>query len=228
MARGAARRERKEAVRRAREAEARKAAGRRAVRRVALFAVAGVLGFVAITLMSRAGAPQPLSAEAVAAAAEAGCAPDVRTPASDAPGGLHLEPGQDPGYDEAPATSGYHAGASLPEDVRVHTGPIDESLAVHTLEHGSVIVYYRPPGDGGVTQEVVDRLGPLAESNPATYLIPYPELPQGSELAFTAWNKILPCPSTVTADQAATVAQGFVDAFACTSNAPEGKLGDGC
>lgn len=228
MAGKATRRERKEALRRAREAEARKAARRGVLRRVAVFGVAGALGFAALTLMNRAGAPQPLSAEASAAAADAGCAPEVRSPSADAPGGLHLEPGQDPGYEESPATSGYHAGASLPEGVRVPAGPVDETLAVHTLEHGSVIVYYRPPGDGGVSQEVLDRLGPLVESNPATYLIPYPDLEDGSELAFTAWNKVLTCPATVTAEQAATVAQGFVDSFACTSNAPEGKLGDGC
>ena len=60
------------------------------------------------------------------------------------------------------------------------------------------------------------------------YLIPYPSLPDGTALAFTAWNKLLTCPAKITADQAATVAQGFIDSFACTNNAPEGKLGDGC
>ena len=55
-----------------------------------------------------------------------------------------------------------------------------------------------------------------------------PSLPDGTALAFTAWNKLLTCPAKITADQAATVAQGFIDSFACTNNAPEGKLGDGC
>jgi len=38
----------------------------------------------------------------------------------------------------------------------------------------------------------------------------------------------LTCPAKITPDQAATVAKGFSDSFACTNNAPEGKLGDGC
>jgi hypothetical protein len=102
-------------------------------------------------------------------------------------------------------------------------------MAVHTLEHGSVIMYYRPTGDqGGLPQPVVDRLAPIAQDNKASYLIPYPDLPSGTALAFTAWNKLLTCPAKITPEQAASVAQGFIDSFACTNNAPEGKLGDGC
>jgi hypothetical protein len=102
-------------------------------------------------------------------------------------------------------------------------------MAVHTLEHGSVIMYYRPTGDpGGLSQDVVAKLAPIAQDNKASYLIPYPDLPDGTALAFTAWNKLLTCPAKISPDQAATVAQGFIDSFACTSNAPEGKLGDGC
>jgi hypothetical protein len=43
-----------------------------------------------------------------------------------------------------------------------------------------------------------------------------------------AWNKLQTCPATTTASQAATIANGFIDAFLCTSNAPEGNLGEGC
>jgi hypothetical protein len=90
-------------------------------------------------------------------------------------------------------------------------------------------MYYRPTGDtDGLPQSVVEKLGPIAQDNKASYLIPYPDLPSGSALAFTAWNKLLTCPAKITPDQAATVAQGFIDSFACTNNAPEGKLGDGC
>ena len=64
--------------------------------------------------------------------------------------------------------------------------------------------------------------------DPATYLIPYPDLPTGTALAYTAWNKLVTCPKDITPDQATTIANGFVDSFACTNNAPEGKNGDGC
>jgi hypothetical protein len=54
------------------------------------------------------------------------------------------------------------------------------------------------------------------------------DLPTGTALAFTAWNELVTCPKGITPDQATTIANGFVEAFACTNNAPEGKNGDGC
>jgi hypothetical protein len=96
------------------------------------------------------------------------------------------------------------------------------------LEHGSVIAYYRLPGEGGVTQDVVDALAPVANTNKASYLIPYPSFGEGQGFAVTAWNKRIICPGTITAEQATTLFQGFIDSYACTANAPEGDLGDGC
>jgi len=199
------------------------------MRRAAIGGVVGLLVFVAFSYFtSRAPKSTPLSADAQAAATAAGCA-DLVSPAASAPGGLHLQPGQAYTYDQHPATSGYHDPTPLPGQPRVYTTPVQETQAVHSLEHGSVIMYYRPTGDAdGLPQPVVDRLGPVAQNNKASYLIPYPDLPQGTALAFTAWNKLLTCPSKITADQAATLAQGFIDSFACTANAPEGKRGDGC
>ena len=58
---------------------------------------------------------------------------------------------------------------------------------------------------------------------------PYPDLPAGQSLDFTAWNKLQTCPATITADQARAVAYGFEYAFSCTGNAPEPKAaGNGC
>jgi Protein of unknown function (DUF3105) len=221
------RRERKDEARRAREAERRRIARRAAARRTIVFASAGVLVLVALWFFNRAGSAKPLSPAATSAAQAAGCS-DVTTPASDAPGGLHLQEGQTYSYSEHPATSGYHDPTPLPGQPRIYTSPVQETHAVHSLEHGSVIMYYRLPADGGVSQDVVNALGPVASGNHATYLIPYPDLPEGTALAFTAWNKILTCPKGITPTQATDLATGFIDSYACTSNAPEGKLGDGC
>jgi hypothetical protein len=229
----AAKRERKEAARERKQKEVKAAARRGALRRAAIGGVVGLLVFFAFSYFTnRAAKPTSLSAEATAAAVAGGCA-DLVSPAADAPGGLHLQPGQAYTYDQHPATSGYHDPTPLPGQPRVYTtddlANYRETMAVHSLEHGSVIMYYRPTGDtDGLSQTVVDRLGPIAQSNKASYLIPYATLPQGTALAFTAWNKLLTCPAKITADQAATVAQGFIDSFACTSNAPEPRLGDGC
>jgi hypothetical protein len=229
----AAKRERREAARERKQKEAKAVARRGAMRRAAIGGVVGLLVFVAFSYFtSRARDSTPLSAEATAAAQAAGCSA-LQTPASSAPGGLHLEGGQAYQYDQHPATSGYHDPTPLSGQPRVYTtddlAGYRETMAVHSLEHGSVIMYYRPTGDtDGLPQPVVDRLGPVAQNNKASYLIPYAELPQGTALAFTAWNKLLTCPAKITPDQAQTVAQGFIDSYACTSNAPEGKLGDGC
>jgi hypothetical protein len=180
----------------------------------------------ALYLFNRAAAPKPLSSAAIAAASAAGCS-ELRTPAAEAPGNLHLEPGATYSYAEHPATSGYHDPGALGSQ-RVYTEPVQETLAVHSLEHGSVILYYRDSGDGALPQDVVDELARVANDNRATYLIPYESLPDGTALAVTAWNKIMTCPATIQPDQAVAVSQGVVDAFACTSNAPEGNRGDGC
>ena len=221
------RRERKEEARRAREAERKRTARRAAVRRALIFATVGVILLLVLSFLTRASAAKPLSADAVAAAQAAGCS-GVQTPAASAPGGLHLTSGEDYTYPDHPATSGYHDPASLPPTPRVYITPVRETQAVHTLEHGSVIMYYRPPGDGGIKPDVVNALGPVATGNHATYLIPYSDLPNGTGFALTAWNKLITCPASITAQQAVTLSQGFVNSFACTRNAPEGKLGDGC
>jgi len=225
-----ARRDRKEEARGLREAERKRVARRNTMRRLLTFAAFGLIGVLVITFLGRVAAPTPLPEEAEAAASEAGCR-ELERPSSDAPGGLHLTDEQALTfvYPDPPATSGQHASTTLPATTRVYDSPQAETQAVHTLEHGSVIVYYRPSGEeGGVSQEVVTRLGTLVTEAKASYLMPYPDLPTDIGIAFTAWNERMLCPGAMTPDQAATVAQGFVDAYACTSNAPEGNNGDGC
>jgi hypothetical protein len=228
----AARREHREAARQRREQEAKAAMRRGAFKRAAIGGVVGVLVFVAITwYINRAPAPTALSQTVIDTALAAGCA-DLVTPVAD-PQRTHLASGASYSYAEQPATSGPHDPTPLPGQPRVYTAAdlaqYHETQAVHSLEHGSVIMYYRPSGDpSGLPASVVDQLAPIANGNPATYLIPYPNLPEGTGLALTAWNKLLTCPSKITSEQAVTVAQGFVTSFACTSNAPEGSRGDGC
>jgi Protein of unknown function (DUF3105) len=221
------RRERKDEARRLREDERKRVARKAAFRRSLIFGGVGVLVILGVSYFNRASGTKPLSPAAVAAAQAAGCG-SVAHQTNDAPGGLHLASGASYDYPVHPATYGYHDPSPLPGQPRVYTAPVQETQAVHTLEHGSVIMYYRVAADGGISQDVVNALAPVANGNHATYLIPYPDLPEGAALAYTAWNEILTCPKAITPDQATTVAQGFVDSFACTNNAPEGKLGDGC
>jgi len=229
----AQRQERKQAARERREREAKAAARRGTVRRAFIGAVVGVLVLLGFTwYTNRAPASTALSPETTTAASAAGCdplvQPDPGTPSRD-----HLSPGASYSYSQQPATSGVHDPSPLPAEPRVYdanaTSQYSETKAVHTLEHGSVIMYYRPSSDaGGLPVAVVNQLAPIAQTSPATYLIPYPNLPQGTALAYTAWNQLLTCPAKITPAQADTVARGFVTSFACTSNAPEASLGYGC
>jgi Protein of unknown function (DUF3105) len=225
----AARRERKEAKREA-DARAAKAAARRGTYRRALIGgFVGLLVFVAISWFNRAPAPTPLSVETLAAAKNGGC--DALTQPTTDPQRNHLDSGQPYDYAEHPATSGPHDPTPLPDEPRVYTdiGSYRETQAVHSLEHGSVIMYYRPSADPhGLARPVVDALTTVAQGGKATYLIPYPDLPAGDALAYTAWNQLLTCPAGIGAADATTVANGFIASFACTSNAPEGKNGPGC
>ena len=208
---------------------------RSALRRALIGGVVGLLVFVAIAWYSNRGAapaPTPLPQTAIDAARAAGCSNLVR-PDPGTPSREHLSSGATYSYAQQPATSGPHDPSPLPDQPRVYDAQAmagyQETKAVHSLEHGSVIMYYRAPSDtDGLAQSVVNTLAPIAQTSPATYLIPYPDLPTGTALAFTAWNELLTCPAKIDATQADTVARGFIQSLACTSNAPEPKLGYGC
>ena len=151
--------------------------------------------------LQRAASPRPIPQAAVDAAKAAGCS-DVQTPAASAPGGLHLQPGASYTYDQHPATSGYHDPTPLPIPPRVYTAPIQETNAVHNLEHGAVIMYYRQSGDGALPPAIVARLTTIANESHNVILAPYAPLPDGTALASTAWNKLQTCPATVDGPQA--------------------------
>jgi hypothetical protein len=220
---------RKQQARAAREAALRARRRRDTIRRfVTSVAVATVVvgGFLFLT---RVGGPSPFPQAALDAASAAGCS-DVQTPADDAPGSLHLGSGAPFTYPQEPATSGYHDPAPLSGDVPVYTEMPPETQLVHNLEHAFVNIYYRSSGDGALPSDVVTALAGLARNDPKNHVIltPHTSLPEGVDLAVAAWNKLLTCPNTVTADQATSIARGFITAFQCTSNAPEPKASPGC
>ncbi len=221
------RRDRKELARQARDA-ARKRADRSArIRRLTTFAVASVIGVGIVYFVQRTASPRPVPQYAVDAAQAADCS-TVLTPAASAPGGQHLDPGQSHTYTEHPATSGLHDPSPLSIPPRVYPAPVQETNAVHNLEHGAVIMYYRQSGDGALPQAIVDRLTTIANDGHNVILAPYTGLPDGTALALTAWNKLQTCPDSVTGPAARDIARGFIEAYLCSSNAPEGNLGEGC
>ena len=228
-----AKRERKEAARERKQKEAKAAVRRGALRRAAIGGVVGLLVFFAFSyFINRAPKATPLSADATAAAVAGGARISSHRPPA-RPVACTSSPGRRTRTTSTRRRPAYHDPSPLPCQPRVYTtadlANYRETMAVHTLEHGSVIMYYRPTGDPGGLPQAGRR--PTRTDRPEQQGVlpdPLPGPPDGTALAFTAWNKLLTCPAKITADQARTVAQGFIDSFACTNNAPEGKLGDGC
>lgn len=214
-----ARAERKELARRARQAAVKTVRRRRVFRRTLQAGVVTAVALGVFVFLIRANAPGDVSEAALQAAEAAGCG-DVQTPAG-APASGHLAPGETLTYEQHPATSGDHAPAPLPAEPHVYTSPVEETAAVHNLEHSYVLIYYRAEGDDALSAEVVDDLARLAEEETKVIMAPHPSLDEGTSLAVAAWNKLWECPSGVGESQALTIASGFIEAYRGTSNAPE-------
>lgn len=216
--------EKKEIARRQREDVRKRVRRQRAVRRGLQVAILSAVAVGVVWFFTRAQAPADIPQSAIRAAEAASCG-EVQTPAASAPGGLHLVQGEPFTYDQHPATSGSHAPAPLPAEPHVYTAPVDETAAVHNLEHAYVLIYYRADGPDALPTDVVDELATLAESEDKVIMAPYPSLDDGTSLAVAAWNKLWECPAGVTADQARTISSGFIEAFRGSSNAPEPQAG---
>jgi hypothetical protein len=187
--------------------------------------VAGGVGLAVVGLINRSTPPSQLAEGAQAAVVAAGCDGPAEVLADDPPGEQHLAAGRSTTYAQRPATSGLHASSVLPTDPNVYDAPVDETQAVHFMEHAGVLLYYR---QDVVPQDVVDRLASVANGERNTILAPFPELPEGQDLAFATWNRLLTCPAGTTADQAGQIARGFIEAYVCTSAAPEPGVSPEC
>lgn len=180
-----------------------------------------VLGWL---LVVRAPGPGEISREALDAAAAAGC-DDLERPVVEDPSRAHLGPGDTIDEDDPPPAAGPHDPSPLPTDPHVHAEPVSEARAIHNLEHGSVLIWYRPASEGGPPEAAIASLEGLAGDEDLVIMAPYPRMPDGKALALVAWNTRWLCPAGLSPDQATTVARGFVDAYRGTTNAPEAPRG---
>ena len=97
----------------------------------------------------------------------------------------HLQPGQDyTAYNSTPPTSGPHDPSPAP--CGISSQPIANTVQVHDLEHGVVMVQYRP----GLDSAQVTALQALGRSYSSHVIVaPYPSLP--TPVAATAWTKLM-------------------------------------
>jgi hypothetical protein len=218
-----ARAERKEEARKEREARIRRARRRVWLRRLSRLGIVIVLAALIAGFVLWSGRADRRVREAAAAAADRlGCT-EVQDPRDEGEG--HLGPGEPPpDYGTTPATSGRHNGQPLPPDPPVYDQPFDASLetqAIHNLEHGYVLIYYRQDGAGALPKNVVDALADLANGENKVILAPYAELPEGQSLALAAWRHLQTCPAVTEARGVVDLAKGFINSFRGGGDAPE-------
>lgn len=212
----------KEEARERRARLQRSLARRRRGRRVLAWGSAGlVVALAAAFIVTQNKQQNELRSRSDRLASEAGCGG-----VSDMPdeGGGHLVPGETKTYDQQPPTSGIHAPSPLPPDPRVYDAPVDETAAVHNLEHGYVLIYYRADGPEALPSAVVEGLSSFASANPKVIMAPYPSLAPGRAFALAAWDELQQCPSSVTPAQATDLARVFVDMFRSGGRAPEASV----
>lgn len=216
-AREEARRLRREEARRQAEARARRFRRRRMLKRAAIAAAAlAVAGLVTFYVVQRQQAKDQVVAVARSVAAAAGCTDVVTQP------DLGATHDTNPiTYEQNPATSGIHHPAPLPPTVRVYEQPQPEPNAVHNLEHGYVLVYYRAEGPGALPDPVVTSLADIARRESKVIMAPYPDLEEGRALALAAWDQLQQCPPSIMPAQATTLAQSFISRFRGGGKAPE-------
>lgn len=90
-------------------------------------------------------------------------------------------------YNSNPPTSGSHTAEPAPWGVSTSALP-DISL-VHNLEHGGIVLHYRPDLDAAQLQQLTDLAGELQRRDRKVVLAPRVE--NDTPITATAWGKIL-------------------------------------
>jgi hypothetical protein len=107
--------------------------------------------------------------------------------------GLHLANENDPLpvlWNSNPPTSGYHWGDGT-APWGIFTEPIADTLTVHNIEHGGVIIHYRQGLDQASVDQLTDLARDLLQQNPCLVMLPRPADQIDTPIVLTAWNYLL-------------------------------------
>lgn len=104
----------------------------------------------------------------------------------------HIDPGTEhPPYNTNPPTSGPHFAAPLaPIDPGFYTNDIEAEKVIHNLEHGMIVIWYRPDAPDETKQAVEDAVN---EQPTATVAVPWDDIDSPYDVAITAWAKLQNC-----------------------------------
>ncbi len=187
---------------------------RRSRRRTYVF-----VGGVVLLLIAAIVVPRILSSRADRAfdklARPAGCGDIQNT--GDSGAGQHLGEGERTTYDSLPPSHGEHSPTTLPAGVyeALSDEPTEDATiykAVHSLEHGAVIVWHK-----GLDEDELDDLTGAYETEEKVLVVDYPDLPgRGNKIGLTAWGRSVSCEEVST-----DVIDAFIDRFRGARTAPE-------
>ena len=100
-------------------------------------------------------------------------------------GGGHLGPGEaPPAYNSSPATSGEHSAS--PAQCGIYTSEITDSVQLHNLEHGTVVVQYDP----GLDPAQIRGLQDFARSK-SSHILLAPRTGLTDPVVVTSWTRML-------------------------------------
>ena len=129
----------------------------------------------------------------------------------------HLAAGETTEYDTSPPTHGEHAASPLAEGI--YDEPLSDNpgenqniyRAVHSLEHGAVIIWHNKLKDDNL-----DEIDKQYRGEEKVLVVPYPELTGDTRVALTAWGRITECEKAST-----KYIDAFIDRYRGARSAPE-------
>ncbi|WP_239616614.1 DUF3105 domain-containing protein [Cohnella mopanensis] len=91
-------------------------------------------------------------------------------------------------YETKFPTSGTHS----PHDLKFgyYTDKPTTEMLVHNLEHGDILIYYRPDASSA-TKDAVEYLSHFTKAGSGVLAVPSTDIPEGKEIIMNAWTKTM-------------------------------------
>jgi hypothetical protein len=91
-------------------------------------------------------------------------------------------------YEMKLPTSGMHSPHDLKFGFYTEKPPTEK--LVHNLEHGDIVIYYRPDANSTV-KDAVEYLSHFTRAGSGVLAVPSTDIPNGKEIVLTAWTKTM-------------------------------------
>jgi hypothetical protein len=107
-------------------------------------------------------------------------------------GRKHIEEGESVKYDSSPPTSGPHYAVPAETGFYPADSDIEPERLVHNLEHGQIVIWYRPDAEElGFLEKQIEEL--VSQEPKATIGAPYSDMDEGFNLVITSWRHARAC-----------------------------------